>query len=186
MAVQQPQVPPQQPPQAQQPQQRGAGIAWAVAALALIILASTGSAFLAYLMFNRSVPARAPEATQAPAQVVERRAASAEAAAPAPLGPTLDAGEFIVNLAPGPGLGIRYARLGVVIEVDRREVIDELQRRQPQVQDAIIGVVRSKRFEDLSSREGAEALRKELVEVLQRLVSKGKVVNVYYTQLVIQ
>lgn len=188
MAVQQPQPPSAaSPPPTGRP--RAAALAWAIAALAFIILASTGSAFLAYLMFNRAVPAAPPSASSvaAPAQEVRRKPPEgAEAAEVAPLGPTMDAGEFVVSLAPGPGLAIRYARLGVVVEADRREVVEELRRREPQVRDAIIAVIRTKRFEELSASGGAEAVRRELVQALQRLVSKGKVVNVYFTDFVIQ
>ncbi|HEY8425796.1 MAG TPA: flagellar basal body-associated FliL family protein [Limnochordales bacterium] len=184
MAVQQPQ--PQPVPPESQPRSRAAGLAWAIAAVALIISASTGSAFLAYLMFNRQIPVAQQVTGES---VVSRTGAAygAEAAAVAPLGPTLDAGEFVVNLAPGSGgLSIRYARVGVTVEADRREVVDELSRREPQVRDTIIAVIRTKRFEDLTSTAGTEAVRQELVQALQRLVTKGRVVNVYFTELVIQ
>ena len=189
MAVQQPQ--PQPAPQEPQPpgRSRVAALAWGIAIVALIIVASTGSAFLAYLMFNRSVPAAPqPRAVETPPVAVRsQEAKGAEAAGVAPLGPTMDAGEFVVNLAPSQGsLAVRYARVGVVVEGDRREVVDELTRRQPQVRDAIISVIRAKRFEELASAEGVEAVRRELVEALQRLVSRGRVVNVYFTELVIQ
>lgn len=190
MAVQQPQ-PPQPPPGPPAPtgRPRGIGLAWFILGLALSILASTGSAFLVYLMFNRAVPADKPSAPSvaAPAQEAPRRASGqAEAAAVPPMGPTLDAGEFVVNLAPGPGAMVHYARMGVVIEADRQDAVEELRRREPQVRDTIIGVIRSKRFEDLSSNAGTEAVRRELVQALQRLVSRGKVVNVYFTDFVIQ
>ncbi|WP_324667573.1 flagellar basal body-associated FliL family protein [Geochorda subterranea] len=186
MAVQQPQ--PQPAPPEQPHRSRAAGLAWAIAAVALIIVASTGSAFLAYLMFNRQLPmAQQPAGERGVVSSPSAPAESAEAAAVAPLGPTLDAGEFVVNLAPGSGgLSIRYARVGVTVEADRREVVEELARRQPQVRDAIIAVIRTKRFEDLTSTAGTEAVRQELVQALQRLVSRGRVVNVYFTELVIQ
>ncbi|WP_324718191.1 flagellar basal body-associated FliL family protein [Carboxydochorda subterranea] len=181
------QQPPAPPAPAPEPRSRGSGVAWAILIVALIIAASTGSAFLAYLMFNRALPAPAPQS----AVTVREPAAppppsSAWASGTAPLGPTLDAGEFIVNLAPGPGMTIRYVRMGVVIEGDRKEVVAELEKRQPQVRDTIIAVVRASRFEELATAKGGDELRGRIVEALQKLVVRGRVVNVYFTEFVIQ
>lgn len=179
MAVQQPQP---SPPQPAESRSRGGSAAWFILGLALIVLASTGSAFMAYLLFNHSLPP-APKAQVTSTAPGER---PAEASGPAPLGPTMDPGEIIVNLAPGPGLSVRYARLGVEVEGDRRETIAELERRLPQVRDTIIGILHTKRYEDVATDEGVSALRKQLTEALQRLVSKGRVVNVYFTDFVVQ
>ena len=160
-------------------------VGWAILAVALIIAASTGSALLAYLLFNRAMPASPvrPEISEARQVPAER---AAEAAAVPPLGPTVEVGDFVVNLAPGPGLTVRYARVGVVVEADKPEVVEQLRRRDPQVRDVIIGLLRTKRVEDLSTREGLDQVRRELVESLNQLVSRGKVVNVYFTDFVIQ
>ena len=186
MAVQQPQ-PPQASPSTGRT--RGAGLAWFIAGLALSIVASTGSALLVYLMFNRELPASRSSRPAAAERVQGSQRAptnQVEAAEVPPLGPTLDAGEFVVNLAPGPGLVVHYARLGVVIEADRQAVVEELRRREPQVRDTIISVIRSKRLEDLASSSGTETVRREMVQALQRLASKGRVVNVYFTDFVVQ
>ena len=176
----------QEPPEVSADRSRSlpSRVGWAILAVALIIAASTGSALLAYLLFNRTLPA-APARLEA---VEARRSsvAEAEAATPPPLGPTLEVGEFVVNLAPGPGLSVRYARLGVVVEADRPEVVDQLRRREPQVRDLIIGHLRTKRVDEVASREGLEQVRRELAESLTRLVTRGKVVNVYFTDFVIQ
>ena len=160
-------------------------VGWAILVVALIIAASTGSALLAYLLFNRAVPAAPvrPERVEVRQTGAER---AAEAAGVPPLGPTLEIGEFVVNLAPGPGLTVRYARVGVVVEGDRPEVVEQLRRRDPQVRDLIIGHLRTKRVDELATREGLDQVRRELAESLSRLVSRGKVVNVYFTDFVIQ
>ena len=159
-------------------------VGWAILVVALIIAASTGSALIAYLLFNRALPAppASPEATQA-RRPVER---AAEASGVPPLGPTLEVGEFVVNLAPGPGMTVRYARVGVVVEGDRPEVVDQLRRREPQVRDLIISHLRTKHVEELATREGLDQVRRELTQSLNQLVSKGEVVNVYFTDFVIQ
>lgn len=152
--------------------------------VAVIIAASTASALLAYLVFNRGLPP-SPRVTSEPPPA-RPAAEKAEAAEPPPLGPTLDVGEFVVNLAPGPGLAVRYARLTLVVEVDRRESMSELQRRLPQVRDTVIALFNTKRFEELTARDGLDRLRRELAEALTKLVPKGRVVNVYFVDFVIQ
>lgn len=158
---------------------------WAIAAVALIIVASTASALLAYLLFNRSLPSPRPADT--PPRT--RQAATGQQAIAAekpPLGPTLSLGDFVVNLEPGPGLVMRYARIALVAEVDARETVEELRRREPQVKDVVIGVLRNRRADELSRPEGLEQVRQQLRDDLSRLVSKGRVVNVYFTEFVIQ
>lgn len=192
MAAQPPQQPSQPAPAQPSPpgRSRGAGVAWFILGLALAVLASTGSAFIVYLMFNRNLPPpresapQVAETTRGPAQSAPARAEAAEVP---PLGPTLAVDDFVVNLAPGPGAIVHYVRMGVVIEGDRPAVVDELRRREPQVRDTIIGIVRSRRFDQLTTSDGVESVRRELVEALQRLAgSKGRVVNVYFTDFVIQ
>lgn len=190
MAQPMPPVPPAPPAQSPPPSPRTAAtVGWAILIVALIIVASTASAFLVYMMFNRPLPASpaasVPQVAQSPARDSTERA-QAEAAAVPPLGPTLDAGEFVVNLAPGPGLTIRYVRVGVVLEFDRREAPAELERRQPQLRDTILTVFRHKTVQDLSTTEGLNQVRDEMAERLNRLLSKGQVVHVYFTDLVIQ
>lgn len=158
-------------------------VGWAILAVALIIVASTGSALLAYLLFNRAMPAPQPAPPRPVVQPTER---AAEAAGVPPLGPTWEIGEFVVNLAPDPGMMVRYARVRVVVEGTRQEVVDQLRRREPQVRDLIISHLRTKRVEDLATREGLEQVCRELAQSLNRLVAKGEVANVYFTDFVIQ
>ncbi len=158
---------------------------WGLFVVAVIIAASTASALLAYLVFNRGLPP-SPRVTSEPVPARPPAAEKAEAAEPPPLGPTLDVGEFVVNLAPGPGLAVRYARLTLVVEVDRRESVGELQRRLPQVRDTVIALFNTKRFEELTARDGLDRLRRELAEALSKLVPKGRVVNVYFVDFVVQ
>lgn len=174
----------EQPPAPPQPARSVAGrVGWAILAVALIILASTGSALLAYVLFNRSLPA----APARPARTEARPpAARSEQPEVPPLGPTLELGEFLVNLAPGPGMVVRYARVKVVVEADRAEAVEQLRKRDPQVRDMVIGLLRSRRADELATQEGLEQVRRELAASLNRLVAKGRVVNVYFTDLVVQ
>lgn len=175
----------QSPAPVEKPRSVTSRMGWAILVVALIIVASTGSALLAYLLFNRALPAPPvrPESTEVRQAPPER---AAEAAGVPPMGPTLELGEFVVNLAPDPGMVVRYARVGVVVEADRPQVVEQLRQRDPQVRDLIISLLRTKRVEDLATQQGLEQVRRELAQGLNRLVSKGEVVNVYFTDFVIQ
>src|SRR5690554_3600128 len=56
------------------------------------------------------------------------------------LGPTFNLGEFVVNLS-GSG-GYQFIRASIVVEVDEQTVIDELEKRSPQIRDIIILTLR--------------------------------------------
>lgn len=91
---------------------------------------------------------------------------------------------FIVNLA--DPLGRRYLKLAIDVEVVDQQTARELADSEPKVRDAIILLLSSKTFEDLSTIENKIELKKEIVERLNQIVGAGKVLRVYFTDMVIQ
>ncbi|MFN2364463.1 MAG: flagellar basal body-associated protein FliL, partial [Halarsenatibacteraceae bacterium] len=57
------------------------------------------------------------------------------------MGPTYQLGEYTVNLS-GTG-GFQYLQTNIVVEVNDSEVIEEIDKRSPQIDDAIISTLRS-------------------------------------------
>lgn len=91
---------------------------------------------------------------------------------------------FVVNLA--DPLGRRYLKLTVDVEMADQKAAEELRGAEPKVRDAIILLLSSKTFADLSSVESKILLKNEIVERLNQVVSGSKVLRVYFTELVIQ
>ncbi len=91
---------------------------------------------------------------------------------------------FVVNLA--DPLGRRYLKLTVDVEMADPKAAEELKGSEPKVRDAIILLLSSKTFADLSSVESKIMLKNEIVERLNQVVSGNKVLRVYFTEMVIQ
>ncbi len=91
---------------------------------------------------------------------------------------------FIVNLA-DPEATV-YARISITLELANQEVLQEVQKKEPVIRDAIIEIVSSKTSEDLRKPEGREQLKMEILKRINTILTKGGVRNVYFTEFVIQ
>lgn len=138
-------------------------------AVALLIVAAVSASYLTFLFFSQG---------KSPA---EGQAAAKE---PAKFGQTFDLGEFTVNLAGDSGR--RYVRTKIVVEVNKPEVVNELQQRTPQLRDGVITVLSSKTMDDIATIEGRENLRREIIRSLEARVGSGRIRNVYFTDFVYQ
>lgn len=145
--------------------------------IALLLIATTGSAFMAVVFLGRA------GGTGDGAAKAEQAAKRAEAKA-AQFGPTHEIGNFTVNLAdPGERL---FIKAGVSVELSNAEAGAELTSRDPQVKDIVISVLSSRTMADVSSYEGKEAVKKDILGRINRLLTKGKVRSVFFTEFVFQ
>lgn len=91
---------------------------------------------------------------------------------------------FVVNLTDGQGT--RYLKAVVQLEMDNEMLSGEIDNKMPQIRDEIIMLLSSKSFDDLSSTPGKRALKRGMVESVNKYLSSGKVVNVFFSDFVIQ
>ncbi|SPD74017.1 Flagellar protein FliL [uncultured Desulfobacterium sp.] len=91
---------------------------------------------------------------------------------------------FIVNLADQDVT--RYMRITMELELAGEETTAEVEKRLPQIRDAILTIIPSKTAKDISSVEGKTALRDEIIQRLNSFIKKGKITNIYFTEFVIQ
>jgi len=98
--------------------------------------------------------------------------------------PTLPLEAFIVNLA-DPG-GRRYLRVKMDLELSSKSLEEEMKKRLPQVRNAILMIVPHKKYEDISTIEGKNALRDEIMVKLNSFLTTGTVTQIYLTEFVIQ
>lgn len=101
-------------------------------------------------------------------------------------GPMYDIGTLTVNLSNNGAPGARYMRTGVVLEVDSDKTMRELEQREPQVVDRIISVMREQTAQSISGAEGQEKLRAQLLESVNEVLFEGRIVQVWFTDLVVQ
>ncbi len=101
-----------------------------------------------------------------------------------PLGKIFSLETFIVNLADKGGN--RYLRISMDLELGTPDLEDEIIKRLPQIRDAVLMILPSKRFADISSMEGKVALREEILATLNGFFDQGEIVNIYFKEFVIQ
>ncbi len=86
---------------------------------------------------------------------------------------------FVANLAQGDGPR-RYLRMNLVLKFSKDSNEEEFKARKPQIRDAIIGIVNSKRPEDLLKLEGKNFLKEEIKAAINTFLVDAKAVDVYY------
>ncbi|MBB5021696.1 flagellar basal body-associated FliL family protein [Desulfurispira natronophila] len=91
---------------------------------------------------------------------------------------------FIVNLS--DPLGKRYLRVTMQLEMDNSRLARELDRRQPQLRDAILTILASKKFDDISTQQGKTRLRNEIVSRTNAFLTSGSIRRVFFTEFVVQ
>lgn len=89
---------------------------------------------------------------------------------------------FYVNLA--GNRGNRLLKVNMEIEVENDKVIEEIEKRKPQIRDIIIIILSSKTFKDLESRQGKEALRDELRDAVNSFLTKGRIKHIHFTEFI--
>ncbi|WP_426349145.1 flagellar basal body-associated FliL family protein [Alloiococcus sp. CFN-8] len=101
---------------------------------------------------------------------------------------TYSVDEFLINLADSDSN--RYLKVVIYLSYDsnNESLFKELQleRTKPILKDAALTVLRSKTSKELSSVEGTELIKKELVEKFNSKLENGQVIGVYFPELIIQ
>jgi len=100
------------------------------------------------------------------------------------LGIQFDVGTFIVNLQDRDA--DRYLKISVVLEVQDEKIKMELEKRLPQIKDAITTLLFTKSSSELKTEEGIEQLKEEIIKRINAILPIGGVKNVYFTDFVIQ
>lgn len=80
----------------------------------------------------------------------------------------------------------RYLKIRIEIEGRTPKAEEEVDRRLPQIRDAIITILSSKTFKDIYDREGKVRLKKEIVQRANQLLGEDKIKEVYFTEFVMQ
>jgi flagellar FliL protein len=100
------------------------------------------------------------------------------------IGPLYTLDTMIVNLADQGGK--RYLRVTMALELSDADAVTSIESRLPQVRDAILMILPTKNYGDVSTTEGKVTLRKEVMEKVNSLMTKGRVNNIYFTEFVVQ
>ena len=91
---------------------------------------------------------------------------------------------FIVNLVDPTGK--RYLKITMSLELSVPELKAEVDARLPQIQDAILVLLSSKTFGDISTPAGKSQLRTEIINRCNAYLKTGQIKNVYFSEFVVQ
>ncbi|MBE0583232.1 MAG: flagellar basal body-associated FliL family protein [Desulfofustis sp.] len=100
------------------------------------------------------------------------------------IGPTVDIAEFVVNIISEQET--HYVKSALTIELTNEQAKDEMNRRMPQVRDAILLLVSNKTFEELRDLQGKKQLKAELLSKINALMQSGQAKSIYFTEFVVQ
>lgn len=112
--------------------------------------------------------------------------ANKEAQAPPkpPIGAVWTLDTFIVNLVDSDA--DRYLKVIMSFELSDQPAAHELDLMKPKVRDLVLGVLTVKGFKDLNNFEGKQRLKEEIAMRVNSHLTKGKIVQVYFTDFVVQ
>jgi flagellar FliL protein len=91
---------------------------------------------------------------------------------------------MIVNLADTEFQ--RYLKVKMDIESEKPKPDEEFEKRLPQLKDAIITILTSKTFSDISESKGKMQLKEEIILKANQLFETFKVKTIYFTEFVVQ
>lgn len=96
---------------------------------------------------------------------------------------TLDLGSMVINLA-GSG---NYLKIHVVLEYpDTKELREEVEKKEPQITEAVLLTLRSKSIEDLRDGSDLTKLKNELLTAVNASLKSGKINRIYFTEFLTQ
>ncbi len=102
-----------------------------------------------------------------------------------PMGVLVNLQEIIVTLD-SDARKPRYLRINVNLEVKDAAVAQIVGQRVPQLRDMVIMALSSKTVEDMSTPAGKKTLRDEIFRDVAAKMPEGTLMNVYFSDLVVQ
>ena len=147
----------------------------------LALVSSAGGGLISFVLISRTLSAQGKPAEKPEKAEQERIAEMLEKSAVIPLEP------FVVNLADTDAA--RYLRIKISLMVDDKNKLKEVSENQAlqlKVRDVILQSLTAKRSQDLINVEGKNNLRHEIQDKVAIYFRGPKLVDVMFTEFVIQ
>jgi flagellar FliL protein len=98
--------------------------------------------------------------------------------------PSHSLGSVVVNVAETEGR--RYLKASVEVEPGDQKAVREIERRRSQLVDITIGLLSSKGLTDVTTAEGRDRIKKELMERMNAELGDQKIAKIYFVEFVVQ
>ena len=145
-----------------------------IGAVVFVLLLAAGGAAYFFLMKD-SAPEESDPGTEVPVPEINKQAE---------IGPMVDIEEFIVNIISEENN--HYVKSSLTIELSSEVAKEELEKRMPQIRDAILLLVGNKTFEELQDLQGKKQLKAELLSKINAIMLTGQAKSIYFTDFVVQ
>lgn len=97
----------------------------------------------------------------------------------------VDMGTLVVNLA--DGVGARYLRLSIVVEIpEEKELQLEFKELEHRIRDGFLVTLRQKTAAEVRGPDSVDLLRTELLEEVNRHLTKGQAKEVFFKEYMVQ
>ena len=149
--------------------------------IGLVVINMLVVAFVGYMIWKGR---KVEEAKPGVEKIIEgeTQTQAEEHNAPEEVGKVIPLETFVVNLAGSKGR--KVLKVNMELELKGFEVVKEIDNRKAQIRDFIIIILSSKSYDEVSTKEGKDALRNEIKDNINSFLSKGKILNVYFTELI--
>jgi len=149
----------------------------------LVMLVVLGQASIAYLLVNKVVIQRLEGP---PVEQIEEVKVDI-AIGDEPERVYQEMGEFLVNPADAAtDAGLRFIKTNISLGVSPASVYGQLEAQNPKLRDAIITIMTAKPVEQLDAPEDREFIKDEIRFAINKLLKRGEVLQVYFSEFIIQ
>jgi flagellar FliL protein len=93
---------------------------------------------------------------------------------------------FIVNLVDKAGLGKRYLKITMELEVGGEEGKGMVEKYKPKLRDTILLLLSSLSFDEINTMEGKLELKQSLLSRVNQILGEGLVQRIYFSEFVVQ
>jgi len=91
---------------------------------------------------------------------------------------------FLVNLLDTGSK--RYLKVDIQLKVNGPEAVAQFTEREAELRDIVLMLLSNKESEDIATLGGKQALKREITQQINRALEKGEVLDVFFTQFLIQ
>lgn len=100
------------------------------------------------------------------------------------IGALLPLDPFTVNLKSDSGK--RYLKATISLELEGKELAQELTAKIAVIRDRVIKILSSKTVEEISSQKGKQKVTEQIMDTLNAMIVDGSVEGVYFTEFIVQ
>jgi flagellar FliL protein len=93
---------------------------------------------------------------------------------------------FVVNLLDTQGVGKRYLKITMQLEVEKEEDKLLIENHNAQIRDTVLLLLSSQSLKEINTMEGKLELKQTLLARMNQILGDGVVRGIYFTEFVVQ